>query len=146
MHSGLAHVVLLASVNTWTIRAIDRKAIGWTLETEEQIAEALKKGHKGHCKNRRTPAARVLRPENRRAGADEGSVASALAVWHVKTSQQLVAAGHQIVKPRHRFAMQGSGGRCSNVQKEAQRKHQKIERELILSEPCGTWPQLTLWE
>ena len=42
MHSGLAHVVLLALVNTWTIRAIDRKAIGWTLETEEQIAEALK--------------------------------------------------------------------------------------------------------
>ena len=145
MRFGLT-VVLLALVNKCTVRAIARKATGWTLETEEQIAEALKKGHKGHCKNRRTPAARVLRPENRRAGAGEGSVASMLVVWHVKGSQELVDASHEKVKLRHRVEMQGSGGRCSSVQKEAQRKHQKIERELLLSEPCGTWPQLTLWE
>ena len=32
-------VVLLALVNKWTVRAIDRKATGWALETEEQVAE-----------------------------------------------------------------------------------------------------------
>ena len=43
MRFGLT-VVLLALVNKCTVRAIARKATGWTLETEEHIAESQSSG------------------------------------------------------------------------------------------------------